>query len=79
VSKRIGWGAKRLIDGERRTIKPQGLDKNIRVEVIAYRADSETPYVILKKGDEEWYFEDSFADELIARIRYALAILPTSK
>lgn len=66
-------------DGERRVIKPQGVWNDIRVEVIAERVDSETPYVILKKGDEEWYFEDCFAEELIERIQKALDILPSSK
>lgn len=68
----------RLRDGERRVIGRQAGDLS-KVSVTAFRADSETPWVILSIGGQDIYLEDCFADELALRIDAALAVLPTSK
>jgi hypothetical protein len=74
--------AKMMLDGERRVIKRIGCDIDqggLSMDVVAIRIDSETPYVALKHGNQEFVFTDSEASELAARIKKALAILPSSK
>jgi hypothetical protein len=71
----------RMRDGERYKVPPQSVWKNIRgLEVVAWRVDSETPYVVIEKdGVVVATLEDVFAEELAARIKLALYVLPTSK
>lgn len=66
-----------LKDGERRRIKKR-ID-NLPFEVIAYREDSETPYIILEGMTPTVHLTDVGAQELILRLQRAIDILPTSK
>lgn len=56
-------------------------ERSFRIDVIARREDSDTPYVILQgpAGTPPIYLADVQALELIDRLGKALAILPTSK
>ena len=76
--------AKRMEDGERRVIKPplgKYRSSTEQFEVIAFREDCDTPYVILKnhKTGEEHQLTDGGAEDLAQRIFKALSILPSSK
>lgn len=67
-----------LKDGERRQMRPAPW-ANKTVAVTAYREDVDTPYVILEQDSKQLFLTDGEAWELIARLKRALSVLPTSK
>lgn len=70
--------SKYLKDGESRRIKPGVWGKG--TEVIAFRADCDSPFVFIKfEGHEKVCLTDVAATDLLDRLKKALSILPTSK
>lgn len=71
-----------LDDGERRVMQPARWltpSEAAKVQVTAVHIDSETPYVVLRIGQEEVWCSDTLASDLIDRVKRALNILPSSK
>lgn len=73
---------KRLIDGERRTMRIKNDACPVRVD--AFRYDSDTPAVILhdplaEPASDPIFLTDVGARDLVRKIEKALSLLPTSK
>jgi hypothetical protein len=72
---------KSLNDGEKRLMRKKLWD--LPFDVVAYREDSETPYVLLVgpgfSRTPIASLTDVQAEELITRLQRALSVLPTSK
>ncbi len=66
-----------LKDGHRRTMRPKW--GKLPFDVIAWRIDSDTPYIIVKGENFEHNLTDTQAHDLVEMLNRALSILPSSK
>ncbi len=49
------------------------------VTILAHAEDSESPFVILRVNGQDIWLEDCAADVLVAHIKQALHLMPSSK